>query len=386
MKKLLIHLLVLAIVLSGCSSSKDEKKNEEPITADIQFSDIEDPELTAYIEDELYLNLIEELDSDEYFIENVEAVYVSKEYLEEMKYNSQSNLYFGYSLNDINEVFGETKYVFDMDDDGNTVVTELVEIEDKFNQILDNIIIGGGVILICVTVSLVAAPAGAPAISAIFAASAKSATTLAVSGAAMDGLISGVVTGYQTNDLDLALESGLVSASEGFKWGAIFGAVSGGALETFKLKGATANGLTMNEVAKIQKESKYPPDVIKSMHSYDEYEVYKVSNLRSQKINGKNALVQPIDLDYKGDGLLANSELIEKGSSPLYESESQYVLHHIGQSKDSPLAILTQEQHRVNHGILHKNTGQVASEIDRCVFASERKEFWQSYYQILIAE
>lgn len=75
-----------------------------------------------------------------------------------------------------------------------------------------------GVILICVTVSLVAAPSEL-AISLIFATSAKTATTSAVSGAALDGVVSVAVTGYETGDMDKAMQEGLLSASEVFKWG-----------------------------------------------------------------------------------------------------------------------------------------------------------------------
>ncbi len=60
---------------------------------------------------------------------------------------------------------------------------------------------------------------------------------------------------------------------KGFKWGALGGTISGGVSEAVALKGVALNGLTMNEAATIQKKSKYPLDVIKQMHSMEEYQV-----------------------------------------------------------------------------------------------------------------
>lgn len=383
MKKINSSFLAIALFLTGCSGTNLNENNiKDTEVEEMQFMGIDDPALTSYIEDELYENIVEELDSDKYFIENVQATYVSKEYLEESQYNSQSNIYFGYSLEQLNQAFGDTKYVFDIDENGNTTVKELVEITDNFNQVIQNVMIGSGVILICVTVSLVVAPS-APAVSLIFATSAKTATTFAVSGAALDGVVSAAITGYETGDIDKAIQSGLVSASEGFKWGAIFGAVSGGASNTISLKGATRNGLTMNQAAMIQKESKLPLELIKSFHSVEEYNVYKNSLLQLMKVNGKNALVQSIDWDFVGDleDGRTNAQRVLDGLAPLDKSGKSYEIHHVGQKLDSPFAILTNNQHKSNYKIIHQNTGQSASDIDRNIFLKEKREFWMKFLE-----
>ena len=68
--------------------------------------------------------------------------------------------------------------------------------------------IGAGVILVCVTVSVVSGGLGAPAISAIFAASAKTATVYGVSSGAISGVIAGVSTAVQTDgNMDAALKA-----------------------------------------------------------------------------------------------------------------------------------------------------------------------------------
>ena len=73
-----------------------------------------------------------------------------------------------------------------------------------------------------------------------------------------------------------------------------------------------------------------------------------------------------------------NKERAEQGLSPLNKDGKPIELHHIGQHADSPLAELTQEEHRGkgNDGILHNKN--VNSEIDRTAFANERSQHWQA--------
>lgn len=67
------------------------------------------------------------------------------------------------------------------------------------------------------------------------------------------GVSAGVVKGIETGDLNESMKAAALAGSEGFKWGAISGTIAGGAGEAIALKGATLNGLTMNEAALIQK-------------------------------------------------------------------------------------------------------------------------------------
>ena len=161
------------------------------------------------------------MDSDEYFVENVSAIYISQEYIDELAYNSQANIYFGYTLQELSEQFQGKKYVFTLGDDGSTIVTEFEEYDDTYDRALKNVAIGTGVILVCVTVSLVTGGLGAPAVSMIFAASAKTGTVMALSGGAMGGISAGIVTGVQTGDMEQALKAAALAGSEGYKWGAI---------------------------------------------------------------------------------------------------------------------------------------------------------------------
>ena len=119
-----------------------------------------------------------------------------------------------------------------------TGVTAFEDYDDTFDRVIKNVAIGTGVILICVTVSAVTAGVGAPAVSIIFAASAKTGATFALSSATFGGVASGVITGLETKDFDAALKAAALSGSEGFKWGAITGAVVGGVSEMVTLRRA----------------------------------------------------------------------------------------------------------------------------------------------------
>lgn len=392
MKRLIALFLSLTMVLTGCSKPQTQNPASESTINAVsapaewvevlpEFDSLSDENLLLEVENLVYRETVEALDSEEYVVENVSAVYLSKEYLEEAAFNSQSNVYFGYTLAELDEIFQGTRYIFTLGDDGTTAVQELQVIDDHTAEtMLRNIAIGTGVILVCVTVSVVSAGAGAPAVSIIFAASATTAKTMAVSSAAFGGISAGVVRGIETGDFDEAMEAAALGATEGFKWGAVSGAVIGGGSEAFLLKSATKSGLTMNEVALIQKESNLPMDVISQFHSMKEYSVYKEAGLKPVIVNGRVALVQDIDLNYVSelpDGTkVTNLERMQSGFAPIEPATGKaYQLHHIGQKADGTLAVLTEDQHLGNSTIL--NIAGKASEIDRSGFGNTRKEFWK---------
>ena len=392
MKRLIALFLSLTMVLTGCSKPQTQNPASESTINTVsapaewvevlpEFDSLSDENLLLEVENLVYRETIEALDSEEYVVENVSAVYISKEYLEEAAFNSQSNVYFGYTIAELDEIFQGTRYIFTLGDDGTTAVQELQVVDDHTAEtMLRNIAIGTGVILVCVTVSVVSAGAGAPAVSIIFAASATTAKTMAVSSAAFGGISAGVVRGIETGDFDEAMEAAALGATEGFKWGAVSGAVIGGGSEAFLLKSATKSGLTMNEVALIQKESNLPMDVISQFHSMKEYLVYKEAGLKPVIVNGRVALVQDIDLNYVSelsDGTkVTNLERMQRGFAPIEPATGKaYQLHHIGQKADGTLAVLTEDQHLGNSTIL--NIAGKASEIDRSGFGNTRKEFWK---------
>ena len=387
MKKAITVFLILALILlTACgvnnkNTSAENLQSQSFINAEIknlEFSGLDDPDLVTYYDDTVYSQLVTDLDSAAYFVENVESKYISKEYIEEKLYNSIENIYFGYNLSELEAQFEGTKYVFTLDNDGQTTVKAFEGYDDSFEKsIIKNVAIGSGVILTCVTVSLVTGGT-APAISMIFAASAKTATTFAMSGSVISGVSAGVITGIKTKDFDKAITSAASKASEGFKWGAITGAISGGASKAIALKGTTLNGLTMNEAAAIQKESGYPLDVIKEFKNMEQYNICKSAGLKSQIVNGKTALIREIDTSYVDEMGRTNLERMKQGLAAIDPNTGvSYELHHIGQHNDSTLAILTKAEHMQggNNKIWHELK---PSEIDRDVFKFVKEDFWKS--------
>ena len=198
-------------------------------TTEPSFSDFSDPDFLQYVNDSIYAGLVDQFDSEDYVIEGVESIYVSQEYLEEVAYNSKANIFFGYTLEDIDRVYQGNKFVFTLGSDGTTTVQPFEDYDDTYEQVIKNVAIGTGVMLICVTVSVATGGAGLAPVSMVFAASAKTATTFALSSGAMGALSAGIIEGIRTQDFDAAMKAAALAGSEGFKWGAISGAFIGGA-------------------------------------------------------------------------------------------------------------------------------------------------------------
>ena len=412
----LLSLLMLLSVLQGCNVNNGESETtadnttaNETKTTDISdpvqnlnngtddtvksFDKLNDPKLLGYMESTVYAEVLDHIDSTKYAVDNVEAVYISKEYLEESSYNSKSNVFFGYTLDELDEQFQGTKYVFTLGNDGKTTVKPFEKYDDTYDKILLNVAVGTGVILVCVTISAVTAGAGAPAAAAIFAVSAQTGATAALSSAAIGSVAAGVITGIETQDFEESLKAAALAGSEGFKWGAIVGAITGGIGEAASLHGATTNGLTMNEVAQIQKESKYPLDVIKQFKSMEEFNVYfNEAKLTTGMINGRTALL-PKDLLNSKDFLnfksklpdgteITNLQRMLKGYAPIDPATNKALnLHHIGQKAEGTLAVLIESQHQGNSKIL--DIAGKSSEIDRAAFTKIRKEFWKKVGELL---
>lgn len=411
MKQIIALLISISILITGCvplqfqeqflpqgdevteSASEEAPESEENAVPMVWKDDIpeydalDDDGLLEHVEDLVYREAVQALDSENYFVENVNAVYLSKEYLEELAYNSQANIYFGYTLDELDEMFQGTRYIFTLDENGQTTVQELQEIEDDFTEtILKNVVIGTGVILVCVTVSVVSGGAGMPVVSMIFAVSAKTGAVQALSSGGMGAVSAGVVRGMETGDFHEALEAAALAGSDEFKWGAFSGVLSDGVGKVFALTGAARNGLTVNEAALIQKESGFPLDVIKQLHSVDEYSVYKEAGLKPAMINGRLALVQDIDLGVKSrlsDGTwVTNLQRMNNGLAPINPATgTSYELHHINQNPEGTLAVLTQEQHRKNAKSLNRIWDD--SMVDHgAEWNKMKREFWMAVGKI----
>ena len=426
-RRVLSLILVCAFLLTGCTISVEPAGNTESSTqtvSDVVSSiaetidevsdDIDDfkeelsfdptdfnsEDTLRYISDSIYTDVVNTLDSDAYFVENVETIYYSQEYIDDLKFNSLENIYFGYNLNELNDLFGGTKYIFDVDQNYNTIVKKAEVFDDTTGQIIKNVAIGAGVILVCATISVVSAGAGAPAaVSVIFAAGAKAAAIGSLSSAGIGAAVATMTTDFRSQSLDDNLKGIALQASEDFKWGAIIGAVTGGAGKAFELHKATAAGLKMSEAAVIQKKSGLCVDFIKQIKSMDQYDdlvknglknglslkeandvikkskyslevvenffskeeytkVYKSLKLKEFEIEGTKVLADTKNIEWNkvvdSDGL-TNLDRIKNGKNLIDKNGNVFDYHHVGQNPDSPIALIPHEIHEKYHKLLHPN-------------------------------
>ena len=375
-------------------------ENNEAISLDEWDVDLDptnygNPELLSYIEDNLYLGLIDEMAADgDYYIEEVRASYVSQEYIDELNYNSQPNVYFGYTLEQIDHDYQGARYVFTLGDDGQTVIETYEAYDGAYEKIMKNVAIGTGVIIVCVVVAVATGGAALPAecatISLIFTSAAEGATIGALTTGLLNGGIAAAVKGVETGDMNKALRAGLVSGSEGYASGAIIGGLTSGVGQGIQILNIARNFpneyLSATQIARLQRSSKLPLEILSKIETTEECEVLSAAGLRSTIVGKRLAMIRDIDLNYispttiseTNPSGLTNLQLMMSGKAPFDPvSGLKYELHHIGQRMDSPLAILTSHEHDLIPNLIQE------SQISRSAFGLERAEFWRTMAAML---
>ena len=380
--KRFISLILTVCIFSLCIviSPSTAKGEEDPYL--LEYAALQEPTDVEQIEGTVQSQLKSAL-GDDYRID-VQVYYESKEAIEEGQYNSRESEYFGYLLSEVDAHFEGTPYVFTVSDSGETVVTEFKAYEDPWGKILKNVAIGTGVIVVCVTLSHLTV-AAAPALHLIFACAAETAKTWAIRGIGLGALKSGIISYLQTGDLETAFMDALLGASEGYKWGAIAGAVTGGAAKTINLASLKhASGLTMNEVALIQQSGLFSDATIRNIHSMDEFNLYKDGNFIEYEYGGRSFLLpKDFDRDFIDPSTgKSNMQLISEGYNPVDINGNKYQFHHVGQKTDSPLALLTQEQHQ--HDFLHPSKVSVVRPGgDNSMWLQDKKNALNCLYALL---
>jgi len=156
-------------------------------------------------------------------------------------------------------------------------------------------------------------------------------------------------------------------------------------------------GLSDKLKQEIQEKIGWSDNVLDYIKTEEEAHVYIEANLK--EVNG-NLERTNIDWNAKipqdrierirslyGDDVAGkwanktNLDLIKDGKAPYGPDGERINLHHIGQKPDSPLAELTNTEHKQNDGVLHNKIKP--SEIERPVFKSERKQYWQTRYEAI---
>ena len=142
---------------------------------------------------------------------------------------------------------------------------------------------------------------------------------------------------------------------------------------------ATNEIISEAERQQMKNESGWSDEIIDSIRSMKEFEIYQKAGLKEADINGRKSLVRD-DIDwYQKDSMgRTNIERAQNGLSPINKNGDTVEIHHIGQRNDGPLAELTPEEHRGKENYLVLHDPSKASDIDRKAFDKERAMYWKA--------
>lgn len=226
--KVIAFLLTLIIAISCVAGCASQAKTSTPIIDNNGIAS------KMYSASEIQA-LIQDIDFGGEGIEilDAEAVYISDEYFEEKYYNTIGNYFLGYSAEELLELDGEA-WFFSVDDGGEISIDvvnradmladyEASLLPPKQNNMLRNFLIGGGIILVTATLSVV----GSPAVACIALGAFKGAVIGATVGSAVYAATSAISYRISEGTWEGSSDVILESASQGFMIGAIVGAATG---------------------------------------------------------------------------------------------------------------------------------------------------------------
>lgn len=314
-KNKVIAILLLIVLLSIIFVSLIIKKNKYQLyNGDIEIESLplSDSNVQDYLINTLYSGMDSNFSSDDFEIDSITTTYISKEYIDELTYNSKSNAYFGYDLNELGNKFNGKKFVFTVGDDNQTIVKEFEEYDDTYIKSLKNVAVGAGVIVSFITVSVLSQ---GTSVAAIFMVGAETGLKVGVSSGLVTGILSGAVEYYDTGDVSQALKKGTLEASESFKWGAILGSVEGSILETTKQISAA------NELKKMDFKDIGSRAEARVLKKYGGKEQVAFLNGKEVPFDTKYSTRPDILRDYKG-----HKEAIEVKNYNLNLESSRYRL------------------------------------------------------------
>lgn len=178
--------LCLALALQGCgapaqtgnvANSATSQESAQPVASNNQK--MSDADFVKKLEDSVYQLIVKDLDENgnrkDLQVQDVKAVYLSKEYLEQYTYNTKETNFFGTTLGELEKKFDKQKYVFDIDENGKTTCHAVGDFDNTFDEVTQAALLGSGVILISVTI--VCVTGGAP-VTALVACTANSAPAI----------------------------------------------------------------------------------------------------------------------------------------------------------------------------------------------------------------
>lgn len=129
----------------------------------------------------------------------------------------------------------------------------------------------------------------------------------------------------------------------------------------------------------INEKSPYSEEVNNSIRSVNELDLYVKNGLNEESIGDRTILTNPNINPNQLDGMgRTNQERMEKGLAAIDSNGESYNLHHIGQKADSPLAELTNKEHKENDAILHDKTKPTEVHGENNNWDQERSSHWKS--------
>ncbi|RSJ72456.1 hypothetical protein [Streptococcus cristatus] len=222
--KKIFHFLLICIVLLpsllACSSANNQnQENSKTKYTNTRINNVEEVDKSN-----LSYLVSESLENSKYpvLVEDIAIQTMSQEYYEELEFNSQENIYFGHNESQLLQMFDTAKYSFTVNSNGKTIVgldSDLFK-EDYLTKAMKNVVIGSGVIIVCASVSVVLS-GGATTPMAIMIVAGQL-TTEAALASAISGVVTAGISKFNGESNEEILENTIISASEGFKYAAIF--------------------------------------------------------------------------------------------------------------------------------------------------------------------
>lgn len=211
------------------SSNENDETNDEAVVEpsdEVYCEDVilqeyygpDDPLLIQHIEDEIYSDIVDEYITEDLIIDDLEVRYYSDEYLEHIEYNSKENVWFGYTLSEVNEFFGDEQYVFTLAENGETTVTSVQSYNSALGKAIKDVAVGTGVIAVCLVISNVV---NEERISITFLEAAKDGAVNGVRNGVKAALYAALMAAKESGDFEGILEAAISEGAYEYKWSVI---------------------------------------------------------------------------------------------------------------------------------------------------------------------
>ena len=225
-------------------------------------------------------------------------------------------------------------------------VYELIGNRFDLNKLIGDVAVGTTVLVVCVVIETATAGSGTPiavffAGTAETAGAAKNAISMAKMGTVLGGAM-GAVSSYMESDADWGqtLYGTLEGAADGFRWGAVFGAVSGGAQSWLS---EMPKSVTKLFPEGSEQAKKYPKGIRFDSKGYPRFEPYKIAQAKFELPTPEGVLKGTcLSGQYARDAKLAN-KLCGYASTP-----QGYVWHHVEDM--TTMILVPQDLHSVVFG------------------------------------